>query len=104
MAHDATLHVKLNSLTDEKLAKLAHAREKSKGQLVREAIAACYQTALDEMPLSQRQALAAYQGGYISMAKLAKVMGLHVLALRQWMEEHGIPQLNAYGDEDTAHA
>lgn len=104
MVQSATLHVKLDSATDEKLNKLAYARDKSKGQLVREAIAACYQTSTEDLPLPQRQAIAAYQGGYISMAKLAKVMGMHVLALRKWLEEHGIPQLNAYSDEDSSHA
>jgi predicted HTH domain antitoxin len=104
MAQDATLHVKIDNATDSKLTQLAHSRDKSKGQLVREAIAACYQTSTDDVPLAQRQAIAAYQGGYISMAKLAKVMGMHALALRQWLDDHGIPQLNAYSDEDAAHA
>jgi hypothetical protein len=104
MAHDATLHVKLDSGTDEKLRRLAYNQGKSKGQLVREAIAVCYQTSLDELPLAQRQALSAYQGGFISLGKLAKVMGMHVLELRRWLEEHDVPELSAYGDEDAAHA
>ena len=104
MAQDATLHIKLDSATDEKLKKLAYSREKSKGQLVREAISACYQTSLDELPLPQRHALSAFQGGYISLGKLAKVMGMHVLELRRWLDEHGISPRAAYGDEDAAHA
>ena len=104
MAQNATLHVKLDRNTDERLKRLAYTRGKSKGQMVREAITACYQTSLDELPLPQRQALSAYQGGYISLGKLAKVMGMHALELRRWLEDHGIPQLSAYGDEDAAHA
>ena len=104
MAQDATLHVKLDSETDEKLRRLAYGRGKSKGQLVREAIAVCYQTSLDDLPLQQKQALAAYQGGYISLGKLAKGMGMNVLAVRRWLDEHGVPQVNAYGDEDAANA
>ena len=104
MAQDATLHVKLDGQTDERLKKLAYDRGKSKGQLVREAIEACYQTSLDQLPLRQRQALSAYQGGYISLGKLARVMGMHVLEIRQWLDEHGIAQRNAFGDEDAAHA
>lgn len=104
MAQDATLHVKLDSETADSLKKLAYARGKSKGQLVREAISACYQTSLDELSLKQRQALAAYQGGYISLGKLARVMGVHVLETRKWLEEHGIDQRNACGDEDLASA
>lgn len=76
MAQDATLHVKIDSATDEKLKKLAHDRSKSKGQLVREAITACYQTALEELPIQQRRAIHAYQGGYISLSKLARAMGM----------------------------
>ena len=62
MAQDATLHVKLDSETDEKLKRLAEVRRKSKGQLVREAISACYQSSFADLPLQQSQALAAYQG------------------------------------------
>ena len=51
MPQDATLHVKLDGETDGKLKKLAYDQGKSKGQLVREAISACYQTALEDLPL-----------------------------------------------------
>jgi hypothetical protein len=104
MTQDAMIHVKLDSETDRKMKKLAYTRGKSKGQLVREAITACYQTAFDELPLPQRQALAAYQGGFISLGKLARMMGLHALAMRSWLEEHGVEPLTGYGDEDAAHA
>ena len=104
MTQGATLHVKLDSETDAKLKRLAAARRKSKGQLVREAISTCYQTSFAELPLQQSQAIAAYQGGYISLGKLAKEMGMHVLELRGWLEERDITQRNAYGDEDAARA
>lgn len=104
MPQDATLHVKLDSETDNRLKKLAYDRGKSKGQLVREAISACYQTSLDELPLRQSQALSAYQGGYISLGKLARVMGMHALETRHWLEEHGIAQRNVFRDEDVANA
>ena len=104
MAQDITLHVKLDSETDAQLKRLSAARRKSKGQLVREAISACYQTVFAELPLPQSQALMAYQGGYISIGKLAKVMGMQVLELRQWLAERDIAQRNAYGDADAAHA
>jgi hypothetical protein len=104
MTNDATLHIKLDRATDAKLKKLAYAREKSKGQLVRDAIAACYQILPDELPVSQRQALSAFQGGFISLGKLAKVMGLHVLEMRRWLDERGIVPTAVYKDEDIAHA
>jgi predicted HTH domain antitoxin len=96
--------VKLDAKTDDKLKKLAYERGTSKGQLVREAISACYQTLIEELPLRQRQALAAYEGGYISLGKLARTMGMHTLEMREWLREHGITQRNAFGDEDVANA
>lgn len=101
MPREATLHVKLDTDTDEKLKRLASARGKSKGQLVREAISACYQTSLEELPLRQRQAISAYQGGYISLGRLAKEMGMHVLQLRSWLGERGIEQQTVYGGADA---
>ena len=104
MAQDATLHVKLDGEMDRKLRLLAKSRGKSKGQLVREALSACYQISFTDLPLYQSRALAAYQGGNISLGKLAEVMGLHVLQLRHWLQEQGIDQNSAYADEDTVHA
>lgn len=104
MPQDATLHVKLDSETDSKLKKLAYDRGKSKGQLVREALSACYQTSMDELPIRQRQALSAYQGGYISIGRAARDMGMHALELRAWLKEHGIAERNAYAETDVANA
>lgn len=104
MKQDATLHVKINGEANARLRQIAYACHKSKGQLVREAIAACYQTSTEDLPLQQRQALYAYQGGYISIGKLARVMGMHVLDLRVWLRERAIEQRNAYGSGDAAHA
>jgi predicted DNA-binding protein len=101
MARDATLHVKLDRETDARLKRLAAERGKSKGQLVREAISNCYATSFDDLPIHQRQALAAYQGGYISAGRLARVMGLHVLELRRWLAERGLTQSVVYGDDDA---
>lgn len=104
MPQDATLHVKLDGETDGKLKKLAYDQGKSKGQLVREAIAACYQTSLADLPLRQRQAIAAYQGGYISLGRLARAMGLHALELRSWLKAHGIAERNAFAETDGENA
>ena len=104
MAQDSTLHIKLDRETDERLKRLALTRGKSKGQLVREAISACYQASFVELPLKQGQALSAYSGGYISLGKLARVMGMHVLEMRVWLKEHGIPLNLIFGDEDVANA
>lgn len=104
MSQDSTLHIKIDSETDGKLKQLAASRGLSKGQLVRDAISACYQVPMSDLPLQQSQALAAYQGGYISLGKLAREMGMHVLQLRSWLADQGIAQRTAYGDEDAARA
>jgi hypothetical protein len=104
MAHSATLHVKIDPGTDTYLKHLAARRHTSKGQLIREAISACYQTSLTEMPLHQRQALAAYQGGFISISRLARVMGMHVLELRHWLQEHDTAQNSSYSEQDVNNA
>ena len=78
MAHDATLHVKIDPATNDQLARLAAARKTSKGQLVRDAIFACYQVPVNDLPIRQRHALAAFAGGYISIGKLAESFGMHV--------------------------
>jgi predicted DNA-binding protein len=104
MSQDVALHIKLDNETDQKLKKLAYEQGKSKGQLVREAISACYQTAMEDLPLRQRQAIAAYQGGYISIGRLARGMGMHVLEQRKWMKEHDIPTREAFNQSDITNA
>ena len=83
MAHDTTLHIKLDSATNEQLSRLAAARGTSKGRLVRDAIAACYHVPIDELPVEQARALAAFEGGFITIGKLAESLGMHVLETRR---------------------
>lgn len=104
MSQEATLHIKLDLEMDEQLARLARARNSSKAALVRDAITAVYQVPVEELPVRQHRALSAYQGGYISIGKLAEVMGLHALALRTWLEERGIAQNTAMAMDDHEHA
>lgn len=104
MSQDTALHVKVDRETDNRLKKLAYEKGKSKGQLVREAISACYQMAMTDLPLRQQQAITAYQGGYISLGRLARVMGMHVLELRNWLQEHDIAVRAMFADSDVANA
>ncbi len=104
MAQDAALHIKLDKETDACLKRLAQERGTSKGQLVRDDIATCYQTDVERLPLAQQQALAAYRGGYISLSRLAKAMGQHALELRSWLQERRIEPRTAYSDSDASHA
>jgi predicted DNA-binding protein len=104
MAQTATLHVKLAPETDSRLAVLAKRRKTSKGQLVRDAISVCYQPDFEDLPVTQRRALAAYEGDYISLGKLAEAMGLHPLAMRSWLAEHNLPEKSAFHTLDADHA
>ena len=104
MANSAALHVKIDPDTDDCLKLLAARRRTSKGQLVREAVAACYQTSQLDLPLPQRQALAAYQGGFISLGRLAVAMGMHVVDLRHWLKAHGLSQNSSFAEQDVANA
>lgn len=99
-----TLHVKLDVEEDRRLKKLAYEQGKSKGQLVREALSACYQVSLLNIPVRQRQALNAYEGGFISIGKLAKEMGMPVLDLRKWLLDHDILQASAFMKSDADNA
>ena len=100
----STLHIKIDPDEEGYLDRLAKERKTSKGELVREAISACYQTSIKDIPLRQRRALAAYEGGFISLGRLARVMGMHVLELRAWLQEHNLPQNSCYTEQDATNA
>ncbi len=57
-----------------------------------------------DLPKKQEQALAAYRGGFISIGKLARVMGMRVLELRHWLNERGIPQGSIFVETDGVNA
>ncbi len=104
MAHDTTLHIKIDPATNEQLSRLADVRKTSKAQLVRQAISTCYSLPTDELPAQQRRAVAAYEGGFISIGKLAEAFGMHVIEMRRWMYEHGVELRTASSADDHLHA
>ncbi len=104
MSQEATLHIKIEKSIADKLKHIAARRKKSRGQLVREAIHACYQVDLANLSKHQEQALAAYQGGFISIGKLAEVMGMHVLDMRTWLNDHTIAQNSQFAHKDITNA
>jgi len=104
MTQESTLHIKVEPTMAEALKLLAKKRKKTMGELVRQAITVCYQTDFLNLSAGQSQALLAYRGGYISIGKLAEVMGMSVMSLRIWMNEHAITQNTCYDEEDAANA
>jgi predicted HTH domain antitoxin len=69
----------------------AYAKREGKtlGRMVREALDAAYQK---KDPLDRRRetALAAYPEGFISLGKLAEVMGLDPISIRVYLREAGV--------------
>ena len=97
---ESSLHIKIGKSTADYLKKLAESRNTSRGQLVRDALTSCYQPDIADLPRKQAQALSAYEGGYISIGKLSEVMGMHILEMRTWLNEHEIRQNNSFLEED----
>jgi len=68
----------------------AQRQGKTLGRMVREALDAAYQK---KDPLEKRKetALAAYREGFISLGKLAEVIGLDPVSARVYLKEAGVP-------------
>ena len=100
----ATLHIKVKPELANGLKALSKKRRTSVGELVRKAVLSAYQLELLNLDDRQKRALSAYQGGYISIGKLSEEMGRTVWDMRNWLEEHDIPQNNAFLDDDVKNA
>lgn len=60
------------------------------GKLVRDALDMAYRKK-DALEQRRQVALSAYQEGFISLGKLAEVLGLDPLSARNYLRRHGIP-------------
>lgn len=101
---DATLHVKIDSGISRRLKELARRRDSTLGELVRLAIARTYALELSDLDPDHSRALAAYEGGFISLGKLAEVLGRTPLEARIWLRDRGIRQTTGYAPSDAANA
>lgn len=99
-----TLHIKLDHSFNLELKRLAKHRSLTVSDLIRQALVSCYQLEFLGLPDKQKQALEAYRGGFISIGKLSESMGLTILELREWFNEHHIPQNSAYTQDDVTNA
>lgn len=100
----STLHIKIKPELAEGLKSLSTKKETTVGELVRQAIISCYQLELLDLTEKQRRAAQAYQGGYISIGKLAKEMGMYNLEARKWLLDHDISQNNSFLEDDVNNA
>jgi hypothetical protein len=100
----STIHIKVKPELAKGLKALARKRETSVGELVRQAVISCYQIEMANLSDHQRRAVEAFQGGYISLGKLAEEMGKSIWNTRKWLIEHDIPQNNSFFEDDVKNA
>jgi len=93
---NSTIHIKVKPELAKGLKALSRKRETSVGELVRQAVLSCYQLDLLNLDEKLRRAIEAFQGGYISLGKLAEEMGMNVWNTRKWLIEHDIAQNNSF--------
>ena len=78
----------------------AYAKREGKtlGRMVREALDVAYQK---KDPLERRKetAVAAYREGFISLGKLAEVLGLDPVSARDYLRQAGVPPMVQEADE-----
>ena len=104
MKQYSVIHVKFKPELAKGLKALSRKRETSVGELVRQAVLSCYQLDLLNLNEKQRRAVEAFQGGYISLGKLAEEMGMNVWNTRKWLIEHDIAQNNSFLEDDVNNA
>jgi predicted HTH domain antitoxin len=70
----------------------AYAKREGKtlGRMVREALDSAYQKK-DTLERRRETALAAYREGFLSLGKLAEVLGLDPVSARDYLREAGVP-------------
>ena len=101
---NSTIHIKVTPELASALKSLSQKRETSVGELVRRAVLSCYQLDMLNLNSKQRRAVEAFQGGYISIGKLAEEMGMNVWNIQKWLDEHAIPQNNSFLEDDVKNA
>ena len=101
---NSTIHIKVTPEFASALKSLSQKRETSVGELVRRAVLSCYQLDMLYLNEKQRRAVEAFQGGYISIGKLAEEMGMNVWNIQKWLDEHAIPQNNSFLEDDVKNA
>jgi hypothetical protein len=101
---NATIHIKVKPEIAKGLKELSKKRDTSVGELVRQALFSCYQLDILGLNEKHRRALEAFQGGYISLGKLAEEMGVNVWEAREWLYEHDISPNYSFLEDDVNNA
>jgi predicted HTH domain antitoxin len=82
-------NIMLNDEQHKKLKQYAKKEGRTLGGLVREALDAVYKKQ-DKLEQRRQVALSAYKEGFISLGKLAEVLGFDPVSTRTYLREHGI--------------
>ena len=99
-------NIMLNDDQHKKLKHYAKKQGRTLGGLVRDALDEVYRKK-DKLEQRRQVALSAYQEGFISLGKLAEVLGLDPISARNYLQDHGIPiQTTDFEDliQDTKNA
>jgi predicted HTH domain antitoxin len=93
-------NIMLSEDQHEKLKSYAKSEGRTIGKLVREAVDSTYKKK-DAVEERKRIALGAYREGFISLGKLAEILGLDPITARSYLKDQGIP-LHVADPEDHA--
>ena len=83
-------NIMLSDEQHKKLKRYAKREGRTLGGLVRDALDVVYKKR-DKIELRRQVALSAYSEGFISLGKLAEVLGLDPVSTRNFLNEQGIP-------------
>jgi predicted HTH domain antitoxin len=83
-------NIMLNDEQHKKLKLYAKKEGRTLGELVRVALDTAYMSK-DALEERRQVALNAYKEGFISLGKLAEVLGIDPISARNYLKEHGIP-------------
>jgi len=83
-------NIMLDDKQHKKLKRYAKKQGRTLGGLVRDAIDSAYKKK-DKLEHRRQVALSAYQEGFISLGKLAEVLGLDPISTRNYLQERRIP-------------
>ena len=83
-------NIMLSDDQHKKLKRYAKREGRTLGGLVRDALDVVYKKK-DRLEQRRQVAISAYSEGFISLGKLAEVLGLDPVSTRNYLKNHGIP-------------
>jgi hypothetical protein len=103
MALNRGLHIKIEDELADALKRVSAERAQSIGELVRQAIRRTYLVGLQGISARQAEAMAAFEGGFISLGRLSEELGMDAVSLRRWLHENGRDSGEVFSRSDIEH-